>query len=109
MMLQPKEHLSGGCLLNFLRTRKGKAVSFAALVRMLRDVSSGMAYMESIAYVHGDLAARNLLMEADDSMTVKIADFGCAAKVVDDGGVWVGHPLPIRWSAPEYLTTRMCL
>lgn len=58
---------------------------------MLQDVSNGMAYMESRHWVHGDLAARNLLMEAEGSMTVKICDFGCAAKVDDDGGsVWVG-------------------
>lgn len=36
------EYLSGGCLLNFLRTRKGKNASVDTLIGMLVDVACGM-------------------------------------------------------------------
>jgi serine/threonine protein kinase len=42
--------------------------------RMCCDVSEGLAYLASLKYVHRDIAARNVLVDAHN--VLKIADFG---------------------------------
>ena len=101
------EFLSGGCLLEFLRTRRGKNATLQQLSAMLKDVSDGMAFMASVHWVHGDLAARNMLMGANK--VVKICDFGHSVKTdAEHSSVWVSQQLPVRWTAPEFYRTRTC-
>ena len=102
------EFLSGGCVLDFLRTRRGKNATLQQLAQMLSDIAEGMAFMESVHWVHGDLAARNLLMGANK--VVKICDFGHSVKCADEENspVWVSQQLPVRWTAPEFYGTRTC-
>jgi hypothetical protein len=101
------EYLSGGCLLEFLRTRRGKNATLQQLACMLKDVCDGMAFMEDVHWVHGDLAARNMLMGANK--VVKICDFGHSVKTDEENAsVWVSQQLPVRWTAPEFYRTRTC-
>lgn len=101
------EYLSGGCVLDFLRTRRGKNATLQQLAQMLSDIAEGMMFMESVHWVHGDLAARNLLMGANK--VVKICDFGHSVKTdANNSPVWVSQQLPVRWTAPEFYATRTC-
>ena len=51
-------------------------------LRWAYDISKGMEYLASKAIMHGDLAARNILISSDvdncNSLVAKIADFGLA-------------------------------
>eukprot|EP00041_Stephanoeca_diplocostata_P021051 m.483255 g.483255 ORF g.483255 m.483255 type:complete len:792 (+) comp21724_c0_seq1:268-2643(+) len=101
------EYMNEGSLNTYLRSRKGGRLSLLSMVRILRDVAHGMAFLEHHHWVHADLATRNLLVGAD--MTVKLCDFGHAMKC-DDDDTPVRNPInvPVRWSAPEFFLTSMC-
>lgn len=94
------ELVSGGSLLNYLRSSADKLTT-KALLGMCQDASSGMEYLESKNCIHRDLAARNCLVS--DTHEVKISDFGMSREeeeyIVSDGL----KQIPIKWTAPEAL------
>ncbi|XP_023647948.1 tyrosine-protein kinase BTK [Paramormyrops kingsleyae] len=94
------EYLSNGCLLNHLRDSL-KHPSPIQLLEMCKDVSEGMAYLESKQYIHRDLAARNCLV--DSNGTIKVTDFGLSRYVLEDDEYTssAGSKFPVRWSPPE--------
>lgn len=95
------EFLSNGCLLSYLRETL-KRPQPIQLLEMCKDVSEGMAYLESQQYIHRDLAARNCLV--DDFGTIKVTDFGLSRYVLDDEYTSsAGTKFPVRWSPPEVL------
>uniref|UniRef100_A0A4W4G4Z1 non-specific protein-tyrosine kinase n=1 Tax=Electrophorus electricus TaxID=8005 RepID=A0A4W4G4Z1_ELEEL len=95
------EFLSNGCLLTYLRENL-QHPSAVQLLEMCKDVSEGMAYLESQQYIHRDLAARNCLV--DSNGTIKVTDFGLSRYVLDDEYFSsVGSKFPVRWSPPEVL------
>lgn len=66
----------------------------------------GMAYLEQNRMIHGDLAARNVLVES--ASKVKITDFGLT-KCLDVGelGYKAGQgKFPVRWLSLECLWSR---
>ena len=77
-------------------------------------VAYGVAKIHSLALLHRDIAARNVLI--DSSLTVKLADFGLSRESrgeIDDEDMSAYYrienfkrPLPVRWTAPEVLLTR---
>ncbi|TNM98949.1 hypothetical protein fugu_013513 [Takifugu bimaculatus] len=96
------EFLSNGCLLTYLREGLKQHPTMVQLLEMCKDVSEGMAYLESKQYIHRDLAARNCLV--DSNGTVKVTDFGLSRYVLDDEYTSsVGAKFPVRWSPPEVL------
>ncbi|XP_075867905.1 tyrosine-protein kinase BTK isoform X2 [Nelusetta ayraudi] len=96
------EFLSNGCLLTYLREGMDQHPTAIQLLEMCKDVSEGMAYLESNQFLHRDLAARNCLM--DGNGTVKVTDFGMSRYVLDDEYTSsVGSKFPVRWSPPEVL------
>uniref|UniRef100_A0A665VMF7 Tyrosine-protein kinase n=1 Tax=Echeneis naucrates TaxID=173247 RepID=A0A665VMF7_ECHNA len=96
------EFLSNGCLLTYLREGLRQHPTTVQLLEMCKDVSEGMAYLESKQYIHRDLAARNCLV--DGNGTVKVTDFGLSRYVLDDEYTSsAGSKFPVRWSPPEVL------
>jgi serine/threonine protein kinase len=65
-----------GDLQKFLRAHH--EIQVKGLTNMAADVSSGLTYLHSQKFVHGDLACRNCLV--DKNLTVKISDFGCVER-----------------------------
>ncbi|KAM9470750.1 tyrosine-protein kinase BTK [Clarias gariepinus] len=95
------EFLPNGCLLTYLRESL-RHPSAVQLLEMCKDVSEGMAYLESEQYIHRDLAARNCLV--DSNGTVKVTDFGLSRYVLNDEYTSsAGSQFPVRWSPPEVL------
>ncbi|KAM7366593.1 hypothetical protein PAMP_016024 [Pampus punctatissimus] len=93
------EFMEYGCLLNFLRQRRG-SFSLGSLLSICLDVSEGMEHLESNGFIHRDLAARNCLV--NDALVVKVSDFGMARYVLDDQYTSSsGAKFPVKWSPPE--------
>ncbi|XP_034532953.1 tyrosine-protein kinase Tec [Notolabrus celidotus] len=98
------EFMALGCLLNFLRQQRGR-FSLGSLLSICLDVSEGMEYLEANSFIHRDLAARNCLV--NDSLVVKVADFGMARYVLDDQYTSSSSAkFPVKWSAPEVFNYR---
>lgn len=96
------EYLANGCLLTYLKEGLKQHPTTVQLLEMCKDVSEGMAYLESHQYIHRDLAARNCLV--DGNGTVKVTDFGLSRYVLDDEYTSsAGAKFPVRWSPPEVL------
>ncbi|XP_054609537.1 tyrosine-protein kinase Tec isoform X7 [Dunckerocampus dactyliophorus] len=121
------EFMEHGCLLDFLRRRRG-SISPASLLSICLDVCEGMRHLESNSFIHRDLVsshtvsynfcksltvfskspsfvvqgARNCLV--NDSLVVKVSDFGMARYVLDDQYTSSsGSKFPVKWSPPEVL------
>jgi FMS-like tyrosine kinase 1 len=65
------------------------------------QIARGMEYLASRRVLHGDLAARNVLLSEDN--VVKISDFGLS-KSMYSAGIYkkkTNVPLPIKWMAVE--------
>ncbi|XP_070786187.1 tyrosine-protein kinase Tec isoform X2 [Enoplosus armatus] len=93
------EFMEHGCLLNFLRQRRS-SFSLGSLLSICLDVSEGMEHLEANGFIHRDLAARNCLV--NDSLVVKVSDFGMARYVLDDQYTSSsGAKFPVKWSPPE--------
>ncbi|XP_076581083.1 tyrosine-protein kinase Tec isoform X2 [Chaetodon auriga] len=93
------EFMEHGCLLNFLRQRRG-SFSLGSLLSICLDVGEGMEHLEANGFIHRDLAARNCLV--NDSLVVKVSDFGMARYVLDDQYTSSsGAKFPVKWSPPE--------
>ncbi|XP_046457028.1 vascular endothelial growth factor receptor 1-like isoform X1 [Daphnia pulex] len=85
----------------------GLTMSTADLISWSFQIARGMDYLTSKKVLHGDLAARNVLL-ADDGVA-KVADFGMARKMYYEGNYQqTGQKLmPIKWMAIESLTDRI--
>ncbi|ULT84038.1 hypothetical protein L5515_018838 [Caenorhabditis briggsae] len=107
------EFCEHGDLLHMIRNRKqeiidGPAVSLDGLkikdlLMFSWQISNGLEYLNNIGCIHRDIAARNVLV--DSSNTCKIGDFGLCR--LTDSLLYTarGGRLPLKWMAPESLSS----
>lgn len=96
------EHVANGSLAQYVIHR---TLGTQKLLKFAQDIASGMEYLVGKRFVHRDLAARNVLVDANEAM--KISDFGLA-QVADQNGYYTTQNercLPIKWYAPETLSS----
>ena len=77
--------------------------------QLARDIASGVEVLhkEGSGILHGDLAARNVLLRrVDGRILAGVADFGLATMLAGgaQSAVAAGRPVPTRWTAPEILS-----
>ncbi|KAK9883627.1 hypothetical protein WA026_001798 [Henosepilachna vigintioctopunctata] len=87
--------------------RRVESTSTADLLSWSFQVARGMEYLVSRRVLHGDLAARNILLADDD--VVKICDFGLAKRTyhIENYKKTSDSPLPVKWMAIESIRDRV--
>jgi serine/threonine protein kinase len=76
------EHMSNGDLKGFLIKNKDTMVdgqrklNAAVLWQMCIEVSSAIEYLARIKFVHRDIAARNVLVDANECLLRALCSFG---------------------------------
>ncbi|XP_055376081.1 platelet-derived growth factor receptor alpha isoform X2 [Condylostylus longicornis] len=82
-------------------------ITTSHLVSWAFQVARGMDYLASRKVLHGDLAARNILLCEDN--IVKICDFGLARSVIKNENYQKSEEarLPVKWLALESLGERV--
>ena len=91
------ELMRNGSLLHYLQKGEEHHLKMPQLLNIAAQVASGMAYLEKNDYVHGNLAARNVLV--GDAKIIKIADFGLYRVIINEE--WRRKLLTNKWTAPE--------
>ncbi|XP_061884667.1 tyrosine-protein kinase JAK2-like [Entelurus aequoreus] len=95
------EYLPHGSLIGYLQNNRPN-FNIRRMLLFASQICKGMAYLQTLRYVHRDLASRNILV-ASESL-VKIADFGLTKIVPLDKEYYrVTQPgvSPVFWYAPE--------
>uniref|UniRef100_A0A0K0DHH2 Non-specific protein-tyrosine kinase n=1 Tax=Angiostrongylus cantonensis TaxID=6313 RepID=A0A0K0DHH2_ANGCA len=95
------ELVSGGALNTFLKEHANK-VEVKLKLDMCLGAALGVEYLHLNQCIHRDLAARNCLITPDK--IVKISDFGLSRLGVQYK-LKTAMKLPIKWLAPETITT----
>ncbi|XP_055301868.1 vascular endothelial growth factor receptor 3-like [Sitodiplosis mosellana] len=94
---------SGSCLVMMDETTESSPCSITTedLLIWSFQIARGMDYLVSRKVLHGDLAARNILL-CDDNI-VKICDFGLARSLCKNENYHMKtkHNLPLKWLALE--------
>lgn len=99
------DYMEEGSLLSYLRTN---SLTPKQKLQISLKIALGMQFMEKKKFVHRDLAARNILV--DSSLSVKINDFGLSVELPLSGIYQeTKRPLPIRWTAPEVIESKVYL
>eukprot|EP00053_Salpingoeca_punica_P015438 m.142385 g.142385 ORF g.142385 m.142385 type:complete len:679 (+) comp16710_c0_seq1:333-2369(+) len=84
---------------------KNMNITMAEQLTILVQVADGLKYLNSMGFVHMDIAARNVLLHTNN--LVKISDFGCTNKLDPETKTFRLRgflKLAVRWMAPETLT-----
>lgn len=89
---------------------EGQTVNCLDLVKfmhIIKDISSGMTYIEKEKYVHRDLRTDNILIKKhNETYVVKIGDFGLSRGLDDEKYTIQSEKFPVKWTAPEALNKK---
>ena len=84
-------------------------INSRCLIKWAYDVANGMQFLSKNKIMHGDLAARNILMDENllinECPVAKVADFGLSKKL-NDYAIYEKESrefVPWKWMAMEYL------
>ena len=112
------EYCEHGDLQNYLKDNESRissgnmrdAINSRCLLKWAYGIAKGMQYLEESNIMHGDLAARNILLAEDPShkenLLAKVADFGLAKQFYKNMNVYEKTNrllVPWKWMALEYL------
>ncbi|CAG7731842.1 unnamed protein product [Allacma fusca] len=94
-----------GEMRSYLQSHK-HALDLATLILYAFQLSTALSYLESKKFVHRDIAARNVLVSAQDC--VKLGDFGLSRWISEDQCYYKASKgkLPIKWLSPESVNFR---
>ncbi|XP_047911375.2 tyrosine-protein kinase STYK1 [Anser cygnoides] len=104
------EDVSLGDLLTFLWTCRKDVMTMNGILYDLTErqvyevgqqVAAALAYLEQKKLFHGDIAARNVLLQ--NSFTAKLCGLGLAYEAHAYGASSVTGMVPVKWQAPERL------
>uniref|UniRef100_A0A669QRJ4 Serine/threonine/tyrosine kinase 1 n=1 Tax=Phasianus colchicus TaxID=9054 RepID=A0A669QRJ4_PHACC len=104
------EDVSLGDLLKFLWTCRKDVMTVDGIpydlterqvYKVGQQVAAALAYLEQKNLFHGDIAARNVLLQ--HNFTAKLCGFGLAYKAHTYGASSVTEMVPVKWQAPERL------
>ncbi|KAH7388251.1 hypothetical protein KP509_16G066100 [Ceratopteris richardii] len=90
------EYMAGGSLADLMK-KFGGSLDEGLIKVYTRGIVEGLAYLHGQGIVHCDIKGKNVLI---GSTGVKIADFGSAKRVGQQGHAMKGTPL---WMAPEVI------
>ncbi|XP_033126590.1 insulin-like growth factor 1 receptor isoform X2 [Anneissia japonica] len=114
-LMMINEFVQYGDMYSFLRKIKNKKapkddpiynIERINQLEIAMQIAEGMAYISSKRFLHGDLAARNILI--DKGLVVKITDFGLSHDIYERNyrRMKTDEALPWRWQAIETFTER---
>lgn len=89
------EFFQNGSILHTMQ--KGHRFTLDEKVNICRQISAGILHLHRKDVIHGDIAARNVLIDVRQ-MRVAVTDFGFARKV---GDMSKSRYISTRWAAPE--------
>ncbi|KAK8935584.1 Serine/threonine-protein kinase/endoribonuclease IRE1a [Platanthera zijinensis] len=76
------------------------------LLKLMRDVVSGVAHLHELGIIHRDLKPQNVLVSNGKILTAKVSDMGISKRLVDDMSSLSHHATghgSSGWHAPEQL------
>eukprot|EP01087_Luapelamoeba_hula_P003159 TRINITY_DN1296_c2_g1_i1.p1 TRINITY_DN1296_c2_g1~~TRINITY_DN1296_c2_g1_i1.p1 ORF type:complete len:955 (-),score=151.91 TRINITY_DN1296_c2_g1_i1:65-2929(-) len=99
------EFCAHGSLHDFL-IKKKRRLPNVFLIKMARDIASGILHLHREKIIHRDIATRNVLVF--ENLNVCIADFGLARILESENAVQKTQTNmgPVRWMAPECMLAR---
>ncbi|XP_048331712.1 serine/threonine-protein kinase/endoribonuclease IRE1b isoform X2 [Ziziphus jujuba] len=76
------------------------------LLKLMRDVVSGLAHLHELGIIHRDLKPQNVLISRDRSVGAKLSDMGISKRLIGDKSSITQHVTGYGssgWQAPEQL------
>lgn len=97
------KYYASGCLVKYLKGLSDFEYAKVDTLKMIHEISKGMAYLHKQGVLHGDLKAANILV--DDDTRCVISDFG-QSEMKSEVYRISRTPIPhgtLRWQAPELM------